>query len=68
MIRGKSYPIKERRRIYRFVGAKVELENVEELIISNSGNHRLKTADGRKHIVPPGWVHIEIDRDEDWME
>jgi len=68
MIRGKSYPVKEKKRVYRFVDAKVELENVEELIVSNSGNHKLKTSDGKKHIVSPGWMHIEIDREEGWME
>lgn len=31
-----------------------------ELTISESGNHYLKTRDGKLHIIPTGWIHIEI--------
>jgi len=67
MINGKRYPIKEEKRRYVFVGKDVELENVIEIIVSNSNNHRLKTADGKLHIIPPTWIHIEIDSKEDWI-
>jgi len=67
MIRGKSYPLKEKNRVYTFVGGRVELENVEEIIVSSSNNHKLKTTDGKKHIIPPTWIHIEIDRLGDWI-
>jgi len=67
MIRGKRYSLKEKSRIYTFVGGRVELEDVEEIIVSSSNNHKLKTADKKKHIIPPIWIHIEIDRVEDWI-
>lgn len=43
----------------------VDLENVTHLKVSDSGTHRLKTKDGRLHIIPTGWLHISIDAD-DW--
>lgn len=57
--------LKEKERIYTFPkGDKVILKNVTELAVSKSGNHRLK-ADGKLHIVPTGWIHVEID-DSEW--
>ena len=56
----------EKSRVYIFPkGEKIMLQNVEELETSESGNHRLKTKDGKLHIIPRGWLHIEIDT-EDW--
>ncbi|MCW4014023.1 MAG: hypothetical protein NWF07_13705 [Candidatus Bathyarchaeota archaeon] len=54
--------LNEQSRTYDFGNGKiVALQNVTELIVkSKSGNHRLKTGDGKLHIVPPGWIHIEI--------
>lgn len=61
----KAVQLKESKRTYHFPkGEKVVLEKVTELIVSDSGNHRLKTADNKLHIVPPGWNHIEIDEKE----
>ena len=52
-------------REYTFPGGeKVKIENVVRVSISESGTHRLETKTGRKHIVPAGWVHIEIEVDE----
>jgi hypothetical protein len=52
----------EKIRIYRFPnGERVELANVTHFIARESGTHRLRTADGKLHIVPVGWIHIEID-------
>lgn len=57
----------EKTRTYSFPkGEVVELLQVVELIVSDSGNHRLKTADGLLHIVPTGWLHIEILDDGEW--
>ena len=36
------------------------IENVVELIVGPSGDHRLKTADGWLYIVAPGWISIRI--------
>jgi hypothetical protein len=64
----KNVPIKlkEKQRVYYFPNnEKVVLNNVVELIVRESGTHRLKTEDKKLHIIPPGWIHIEID-EEDW--
>lgn len=54
----------ERSRTYTFPGGEtVRLENVTHFLARESGTHRLKTGDGRLHIVPTGWLHIEIDTD-----
>jgi len=51
----------ERRRNYTFPGGQVvELREVQRLAVSASGTHRLETQDGLLHIVPTGWIHIEI--------
>lgn len=52
----------ERSRTYTFPnGETVTLANVTHFLARESGTHRLQTADGKLHIVPVGWVHIEID-------
>lgn len=58
--------LSEKERVYHFAnGEKVILTNVVELVTRISGNHRIKTADGKLHIVSPGWLHVEI-TDNDW--
>lgn len=55
----------EKSRKYTFAnGSVVWLRSVKRLAVSDSGTHRLETDDGKKHIVPVGWVHIEIETDE----
>lgn len=57
---------KESVRTYTFPGGeKVGLTNVVAFCERPSGNHRLKTEDGKLHIVPKGWLHIEIET-KDW--
>lgn len=58
----------EKVRTYDFGhGKTVVLENVTQLVVRESGSHRLSTADGKLHIVAPGWVAIHIDDDgKDW--
>ena len=53
----------ERSRTYTFPNGTVQLTGVSALKVRDSGTHRLKTADGKLHIVPSGWLHIEIDAD-----
>ena len=49
-------------RVYRFPdGNSVELRDVTRIAVSDSGTHRLETQDGRKHIIPAGWNHIELE-------
>lgn len=58
----------EKTRVYEFAhDKKVVLENVVELIIRPSGSHRVRTADGKLHIISTGWIAIHIDDDgKDW--
>ena len=63
-------PISERKRIYYFPGGeKIILYNLTEIIVRKSGSHRIKTADGKFHIITRGWLHIEIQgtRNGNWV-
>lgn len=52
----------ENYRVYTFPGGEqVRLTDVTHFLARESGTHRLQTADGKLHIVPAGWLHIEID-------
>ena len=56
----------EKMRTYQFPGGQlVNLVNVTHFVSRPSGTHRLRTADGKLHVIPTGWLHIEIDTD-DW--
>lgn len=59
--------LSEQKRVYHFPNKEmVVLESVTELKVSESGNHRLKTADNKLHIIPTGWLHIEIYDKTQW--
>lgn len=51
----------EKKRTYTFPSGKVEIENVSAICVRASGTHRLETADGKKIIIPAGWLMIELD-------
>ncbi len=51
----------EKTRTYTFPNGTVVLTNVIEFEARPSGTHRLKTGDGKLHIVNTGWLHIELD-------
>jgi len=53
------------RRYYFPHNEVVEIKGIFELIVSSSGSHRLRTNDKKLHIIPTGWLHIEIDA-ENW--
>lgn len=38
----------------------VDLNGVKELVIRDSGTHRLKTSDNKLHIIPNKWKYITI--------
>ena len=57
--------VKEQDRTYYFPNGRVDLMGVVSINVSKSGTHRLNTKDGKKHIVPTGWIHIEFSA-EDW--
>lgn len=55
----------ERWRQYSFGnGMTIEIPEVIKLAVSQSGTHYLEDAKGRKYIVAPKWLAIEIDVDE----
>lgn len=52
----------EARRVYTFAGGDtITLVGVTHFLARPSGTHRLRTSDGKLHIVPIGWIHIEIE-------
>ncbi len=53
----------ERRRTYHFPGGKISVENVTAICVRPSGTHRLETSDGKKYIIPAGWMAVELDMD-----
>lgn len=65
---GEGIALTERERVYDFgAGRTVTLTDVRELIVRDSGTHRVTTADGRLHIIAPGWLAIHIDdHGRDW--
>lgn len=54
----------ERSRTYVFAEKKLKFIDVRKIQVSESGHHRLETADGKKYIVAPKWLAIELDVDE----
>lgn len=70
-----SGKVKEKKRIYSFpfvsksgknIISKVEIEDVVELLVRPSGVHRLKTKNGKLHIIPTGWISIEINSENEY--
>lgn len=56
-----QFKVDEWERIYQFPNnATVVLKELTELTVNESGTHYLKTKDGKLHIIPTGWIHIEI--------
>jgi len=53
----------ERKRTYHYKDHKLVLENVTAICVRPSGSHRLETKDGKKWIVMPGWLYIELEVD-----
>ncbi len=54
----------EKSRAYTFPnGDTILLTNVTHFLARESGTHRLQTGDGKLHIIPVGWLHVEIDAD-----
>ncbi len=57
-----DHKITEKVRIYTFPNSEtIIIEEARLLRISASGNHKITTKDGRLHIIPKGWLHIEIE-------
>lgn len=59
--------LNETSRTYRYADTEIRLEKVIELVVRESGSHRVKTADGQLHIIASGWLAISIeDETHDW--
>ena len=57
--------VNEQDRIYYFPqNETVEIENVISINVSKNGTHRINTSEGKKHIVPKGWLHIEFNAEK----
>lgn len=58
--------VNEQKRTYYFPNYSIiTLNGVVSINVSKSGTHRINTSDGKKHIIPSGWIHIEFEA-EDW--
>lgn len=52
-------PVEEQTRMYMFPNGKMTIAGVINIAITEN-THRLETKDGRKFIVPSGWLAIEL--------
>lgn len=43
---------------------KIRVKGVNKFGVGKSGTHRLETEDGKKHIIPTGWVALHLDLEE----
>ena len=62
-------PLDEKQRTYHYPeGHSVTVERPVELILRESGDHRLKCEDGLLYVIRCGWYYLEIDKDKnrDW--
>jgi len=55
--------VEQQTRTYTYPDCKITVKDIVSINVSKSGNHRLNTKNGKKHIVPAGWRHIEFDAD-----
>ncbi len=54
--------VEEQSRTYTFPNhQQITIVGIKSINVSKSGTHRLNTIDGKKHIVPSGWLHIAFD-------
>lgn len=50
----------EESRTYWFASGHFKIEGVRRICVRPSGSHRLETEDGRRFIVPAGWIALQI--------
>ncbi len=54
--------VDEKSRMYTFPNyTYIGLIDITHIAVSESGNHRIKTKDGKLHIIAPGWLHVVIE-------
>ena len=56
--------IRETSRTYHFPNGSVTIYGGCEINVSEDGTHRINTHNNKKHIIPTGWIHIELVADE----
>jgi hypothetical protein len=56
--------VNEQSRTYVFPAGAITIKQVKSINVSKSGTHRINTVDGKKYIVPTGWLYIEFDAPE----
>ncbi len=68
MISDKRIPLTENSRAYYFGKQKIiVILNPRELIVRESGTHRITDEIGMLWVIPTGWIAIEIDNGgKDW--
>ena len=60
--------VNEKKRTYIFPNNdRVTFDEIEEICVRPSGTHRLNLKDGRKVIVPTGWLAVEIEGLPEWV-
>lgn len=53
--------ITEAWRAYHFAnGTYVRLDNPVRLNVADNGDHRVLAGDGRLHVIPYGWIRLQI--------
>lgn len=53
--------VNEEARRYIFPNGEIVLADVKRLCVRPSGTHRVETGDGKKWVVAPGWLAVEIE-------
>jgi hypothetical protein len=53
----------EQSRVYTYPNGVVTLIGVASINVSKSGTHRINLTNGKKVIMPSGWLSIEFDAD-----
>lgn len=63
--KGKWYGITEAVRVYHYPNNRtVVINSVSGLLVSNGGNHYIRTTEGKQYIMAPGWEYIHFKADD----
>lgn len=53
--------VQEQTRTYFYPTGSITIDGVESINVSPSGTHRINLVNGKKRIMPSGWLSIEFD-------
>lgn len=63
--KGVWYDVTEKWRTYDFGnGDMLKITNVTRLLVSETGNHYVRTSEGRQYIVTPTWYWLSFEADD----